>query len=239
LRQDIASLVELQQIDNQIAKLEAQIAGGYAEIEKNQADIAEGRVTIARLQEKIEASEARRRELEAGVEDELARIKDRQTKLMNVQTNREYQSLLKEIEDGKKNNKQREEELVLLMEQVESLGTKLTEETNVCEAKEKLLGEAQSKAGKQATELNDKKAKIVKLRDEKAGEVPPALLRKYEMLRLRRNGTALAPVQEGVCRGCNMNIPPQLYIELQKAQQLLACPTCNRLMFHEVEEEKV
>ncbi|MDA8165111.1 MAG: C4-type zinc ribbon domain-containing protein [Desulfobacteraceae bacterium] len=239
MRQDIATLVELQQIDHQIAKIEAQIAGGYAEIEKSGLEIAEGRAAIAQLQEKIEASEARRRELEAGVEDELARIKERQTKLMNVQTNREYQSLLKEIEDGKKNNKQREEELVLLLEQVESLRAKLTEETNVCEAKDKLLGEAQARADQQAAELNDKKGKIAKVRDEKAGEVAPTLLRKYEMLRQRRNGTAIAPVLNGVCRGCNMNIPPQLYIELQKAQQLLSCPTCNRLMFHEVEEEKV
>ncbi|MEJ2033664.1 MAG: C4-type zinc ribbon domain-containing protein [Deltaproteobacteria bacterium] len=239
MRQDIASLVELQEIDHQISELEAQIAGGYAELEKSQAEITERRDEINRLQEKIEANETRRREMEAGVEDELARIKDRQNKLMNVQTNREYQSLLKEIEDGKKNNKQREEELVLLMEETESLQSKFAEETNVCKAKEKLLGEEEAKAEKQAAELNGKKAKVAKVRAEKAGEVSPALLRKYEMLRERRNGTALAPVHNGVCRGCNMNIPPQLFIELQKAEQLLSCPTCNRLMFHEAEEEKV
>lgn len=239
MKQDIGSLVELQEIDNQISKVEAQIAEGFAEVEKKQLEITERQAAIARLQEKIETSETRRRELEAEVEDELARIKDRQTKLMNVQTNREYQSLLREIEDGKRNNKQREEELVLLMEQIESLQAKLTEESNVCATQEKLLGEEQAKAEKQAAELNDKKAKVAKVRTEKAGEVNPPLLRKYEMLRQRRNGTALAAVHNGVCRGCNMNIPPQLFIELQKAEQLLACPTCNRLMFHEVEEEKV
>lgn len=239
MRQDIASLVELQEIDHQISKLDAQIADGFAGLEKSQVEISERRDLITRLEEKIEASEARRRELEAGVEDELVRIKDRQTKLMNVQTNREYQSLLREIEDGKKNNKQREEEVVLLMEEVETLRGQLAEETNLCKAKEKLLSEEQATAEKKAAELNNKKAKVAKARAEKAEAVAPNLLRKYEMLRERRNGTALAPVRDGVCRGCNMNIPPQLFIELQKAEQLLSCPTCNRLMFHEVEEEKV
>jgi uncharacterized protein len=145
--------------------------------------------------------------------------------------------LLKEIEDGKKNNKQREDELVLLMEQVESLQKTLTEESNICKTQETLLGDEQKKVDKQAAALNDKKEKVAKVRREKAGEVPSGLLRKYELLRERRNGTALAPVNSGVCRGCNMNIPPQLFIELQKGEQLLACPTCNRLMFHQAEEE--
>jgi uncharacterized protein len=231
--------VELQKIDHQVSNLNREIAGEYDELEKRKLDLEERRDSIEKLKEKTEASGKRRRELEAEVEDELARIKDRQTKLMNVQTNREYQSLLKEIEDGKKNNKQREEELVLLMEQLESLQQKIDEETNLCLSKEGLLAEEQQKTERHAAELNEKKAKVIRVRQEKAEEVPAALLRKYELLRERRNGTALAAVDNGVCRGCNMNIPPQLFIELQKGEQLLACPTCNRLMFHQAEEEKV
>jgi uncharacterized protein len=238
LKPDIASLVELQSIDNRVSSLDKEIAGEYGELEKRQRDIEERKASITKLQEKLGASDKRRRELEAEVEDELARIKERQTKLMNVQTNREYQSLLKEIEDSKRNNKQREEELVLLMEQIESLQQKLGEETTLCESKEGLLGEEQQKTEKHAAALNEKKAKVAKVRQEKAEEVPAALLKKYELLRERRNGTALAPVNGGVCRGCNMNIPPQLFIELQKGEQLLACPTCNRLMFYQAEEEK-
>ena len=239
MKEDIASLVELQVIDHQIKNLEDEIAQQYAGLEKRKLDIAERKEAITSVEEKIEGNEKRRRDLEAAIEDDLAKIKDRQTKLMNVQTNREYQSLLKEIEDGKKNNKQREDELVLLMEQLESLQAKVKEEKNLCGGEEKLLGEEQSSVEKKAAELKTKKEKLSKVRTEKAEKVSPSLLRKYELLRERREGTALAAVNNGVCRGCNMNIPPQLFIELQKAEQLLSCPTCNRLMYHEVEEEKV
>jgi uncharacterized protein len=238
LKPDIASLVELQSIDHRVRTLDKEITSEYAELEKRQRDIEERKASIAKLQEKLEASSKRRRELEAEIDDELARIKERQTKLMNVQTNREYQSLLKEIEDSKRNNKQREDELVLLMEQSESLQQKLGNETTLCESQEGLLDEEQQKTEKHAAALNEKKAKVIKVRQEKAEEVPAALLKKYELLRERRNGTALAPVNGGVCRGCNMNIPPQVFIELQKGEQLLACPTCNRLMFYQAEEEK-
>jgi uncharacterized protein len=238
LKPDIASLVELQSIDHRVSVLDKEIAGEYAELEKRQLEIEGQKASIAKTQEKIEANGKRRRELEAEVEDELAKIKERQIKLMNVQTNREYQSLLKEIEDSKRNNKQREDELVLLMEQIESMQQKLSEETTICASKESLLGEEKQKTQKHAAALNEKKAKVAKVRLEKAEEVPAALLKKYELLRETRNGTALAPVNNGVCRGCNMNIPPQLFIELQKGEQLLACPTCNRMMFYQAEDDQ-
>ena len=65
-----------------------------------------------------------------------------------------------------------------------------------------------------------------------------ALLKRYELLRSRRNGQALAGVTDGVCKGCFMNIPPQLFIELQKEEEMLSCPSCNRIMFHEKVTEK-
>ena len=51
-------------------------------------------------------------------------------------------------------------------------------------------------------------------------------------------GLAVTGVTRGVCRGCNMNIPPQMFNQLLKEEELLSCPTCNRMMYHlpEVEE---
>ena len=121
MNEEIKQLTDLQVIDLQIAGLDEEIYEGQAAIDKLLGTIEERQASIEELKAKIEAAEARQRELEAEQEDELGRIKDRQSKLMQVQTNREYHSLLKEIEDGKKANKQREEETIQLMEQIESL----------------------------------------------------------------------------------------------------------------------
>lgn len=238
MKVDIGNLLQLQIIDLQINKLDEEMADGVAEIEKRQATIEGRRTTIAELQAKLGACEKRRRELDADLEDETGRIKERQTKLMSVQTNREYQSLLKEIEEGKKANKQREDESVQLLEQEELLRARLEEQQNLCGAEEGLLDEASQKVESLQKELASKREDIVKSRDAKVKDVDASLLKRYELLRSRRNGKALAGVTDGVCKGCYMNIPPQLYIELQKAEQLLACPSCNRLMYHEKETEE-
>jgi predicted nucleic acid-binding Zn-ribbon protein len=61
--------------------------------------------------------------------------------------------------------------------------------------------------------------------------IPAPLLKRYEFIRQRRNGTAIAPVQDGVCFGCHMNILPQQFIDLQKGEEILQCPHCQRILY--------
>ncbi len=237
MKEDIIQLRALQAIDLRIGRLEDEMVAEKAELEKRKSKTEEYKAAIAKLEEKMAANETRRRELEAELDDELARIKDRQTKLMNVQTNREYQSLLKETEEAKKANKRREEEIVLLMGQHETYKNSIEEQTNLCKGEEKLLAEDEKKVAKHAADLSKQKDSIAKERAAKVKEVPESLLKKYDMLREKRNGIAVVGVNNGVCHGCYMNIPPQLYNELLKDDKLLSCPTCHRIMYIQLEEE--
>jgi predicted nucleic acid-binding Zn-ribbon protein len=46
----------------------------------------------------------------------------------------------------------------------------------------------------------------------------------------------IASVCNAVCRGCNVNIPPQMYNELQRFDRLKNCPNCERLIYWDKEE---
>ncbi|HSR37202.1 MAG TPA: C4-type zinc ribbon domain-containing protein [Desulfurivibrionaceae bacterium] len=238
MKEHLVHLKELQTIDLQVSQLDAQMAASAAEVAKRRAKIAEHDTKAQALAEKIESLEKRRRELETEMENDTARIRDRQGKLMSVQTNREYQSLLKETDDAKKANKQREEEILQLMEQIEASKTKAEEEKNLRAADESLLTEETAQSEQQAGELAAAREKILKERAGKAKAVTASMLKKYDMLRERRNGIAVVEVVQGVCRGCHMNIPPQLFNELRKEQSLLSCPTCNRIIFYQAEAEQ-
>lgn len=238
MKEDIAQLRELQEIDMQINLLDKEIASGNTDLVKRQNSIDQHHTELSTLSEKIEENGKRRRELEAELEDELARIQDRQSKLMNVQTNREYQSLLKETEESKKANKRREEEIVRLMEQDEALKTAIAEKRNLCGAEEKLLAEEKEKVEDQTAKLSTKKEKFIKSRKTKTKDVPAGLLKKYDMLRDRRNGIAVVSVTNGVCTGCFMNLPPQLINDLMKEEKMYSCPTCHRIIYHQREAQQ-
>lgn len=236
MKEDIRQLTELQVIDLQIASLDQEIGAGQADLDKRKSDLEERQAAIAELKKKIAEADARRRALEAEHADELTRIKERQSKMMQVQTNREYQSLLKEIEDGKKGNKEKEEEIVKVLEQIDSYEKIIKEESGLCDAEAKSLAKESAKIESLAADINKKKAGIVKKRDGMAKVFSPVLLSKYNKLRERRNGKAVVGVKKGVCQGCFMNIPPQQYNEILRGDRMLFCPTCQRILYHQPEK---
>lgn len=70
-------------------------------------------------------------------------------------------------------------------------------------------------------------------------DVPDELLVRYERIKKRNKGVGVTSVWKAVCNGCHMNIPPQLYNELQKSDDLLSCPNCNRIMYFQDMEKPV
>ena len=237
MNEEIKQLTELQVIDLEIAKLDAEINGEKEALAKRQKAFSQHQFTIEELQGKIAAADGQRREIEAELADELSRIKERQSKMMQVQTNREYQSLLKEIEDGKKNIKEKEEEVVRLMESGEANAKIMAEQASQTEEEEKALAEESKKVQKHAAEIEGKKAKIVAKREAKAKDINTAALRKYDMLRTRRNGKAVVSVVNGICQGCFMSIPPQHFNDILKGDRILNCPTCQRILYYSPEND--
>ena len=238
LNEEIKQLTELQVIDLQIAKFDAEINAQKAELTKREKSFNERQALIEELKEKIEAAETQRREIEAQLADELSRIKERQSKMMQVQTNREYQSLLKEIEDGKKSIKEKEEEIVRIMEAGEANAKIMAEQENLIKEEKKALAEESTQFKKHAGEIEGKKAKIVAKRDAMAKDIKTSALRKYDMLRTRRNGKAVVSVVNGICQGCFMSIPPQQFNDILKGDRILNCPTCQRILYHQPESDK-
>ncbi|MEJ2270846.1 MAG: C4-type zinc ribbon domain-containing protein [Desulfobulbaceae bacterium] len=238
MNEEIKQLTELQVIDLEIAKLDAEITTEQADLAKKEKAFNERRASIDELKEKIDAAETQRRELESEHTDELNRIKERQSKMMQVQTNREYQSLLKEIEDGKKSIKEKEEEIVRIMEVSEANAKIMAEQESLIKDEQKELAEKKAKVQKHTEQVEGKKAKIVVKRDAKAKNVNTSALRKYDMLRTRRNGKAVVGVVNGVCQGCFMSIPPQHFNNILKGDRILNCPTCQRILFHKPESDK-
>jgi predicted nucleic acid-binding Zn-ribbon protein len=232
LKEQINNLRELQEVDLEIDRIDAAITTGDEELQAQRAIIEKLQVAIAEYRDKLALGSERRQQLEAEVQEAQALIKDRQNKMMKVQTNREYQSLLKEIEDAKNANRQREEELVRLLEQDEYLQNKDAEQSALLATEEAGLAEQTSRREAETVKLAAKRQKLAKEREVKAKKVKADLLRKYELIRAKRDGLAMAGVNKGVCFGCYMNVPPQLYNELLREDKMHICPTCNRMLYH-------
>jgi len=232
LNEHIDQLISLQSIDLEIDKIEDEIMAEQNTLDQRIAAMASKEALINGLQEQISLLEKERRSLEAEVADKIGHVKDRQSKMMQVQTGREQTALLKEIEEGKKSAKESEEKIVALMEEVEKLSLRMTEEKNLLKGEKVLVAEETEKVRVTIENINKGKSEKDSLRQQQAQGIKESVLRKYTTLRERRNGLAVVNVLQGVCQGCFMSIPPQKYNMLLKGDQIFDCPTCQRIMYH-------
>jgi hypothetical protein len=64
-----------------------------------------------------------------------------------------------------------------------------------------------------------------------AGSFPPELLSRYEALLASRDGQALAELEGRICQGCFITVPPNVFVRLSRAQDLVQCPSCDRILY--------
>jgi predicted nucleic acid-binding Zn-ribbon protein len=233
LNELIEQLVALQEIDLVIDKIDNEIKHEQDGLDGRISSLVEREGRISEQERMIEELEKERRTLEDEMTDKIAHVKERQSKMMQVQTSREQTALLKEIEDAKKNVKENEEKIVSIMEQVEKLSAEATEEKNLLKSEKTLVDEEKVKVKSVIDELSKGKKTKKNKRDKQANAVNGSMIQKYEVLRERRNGLAIVNVLDGVCQGCFMNLPPQKYNMLLRGDQVLECPSCQRLIYHQ------
>jgi predicted nucleic acid-binding Zn-ribbon protein len=233
LREQLERLVALQTVDLKIQEMERvkgeipqRIVSLEGDFRKEEEKTLGERTELERLQKQ-------RRQKEKDLEEEVERVKKAEARVFEIKTNKEYQAVLKEIENAKKLNRQREEEILGILERIEEMQKQLGKGEKNLETKRKAVQQEVAELELQAASFADEMAGEVQQRERREKEISPDLLSKYRRLLEKRQGVAVAKVQNGVCHACNMNLRPQLYIELQKQESLIICPNCSRILFWE------
>jgi predicted nucleic acid-binding Zn-ribbon protein len=98
------------------------------------------------------------------------------------------------------------------------------EEERIQAFKKELDAEA-ARLGQELSQLMEERAKIVSALD-------ADVYNTYLTLLKSGNGVAMVRAEQEICLGCNMNIPPQLFVEIMKNADLIQCPQCHRLLYY-------
>lgn len=232
MQEEIVKLIELQKIDLEVLRIEKNMQEIPQSLQKVQKEKEELTKKLENLSQLIEDKKKQKDLFEEELKQEYQRLKNTQARLIQIRGTREYQLLLREIEEIKKANKQKEDEILKLMEEIENLEKekeKLEEEMKKIESK---FQEEKQKFDSFCAELSTHKDTLLKKRERIIQKVPSALLRKYEAIRQKKGGLGIAPVDNYICEGCHMAIPPQLYNELQRDNRYYECPHCKRLIYY-------
>ncbi len=229
--EQIAQLVALQKVDDVIHAVKNELEQAPREVEELEqrfAVLAEQRTKIL---DKLEHLHEQQRRLALDIDDDATRIKKSKSKLMQVGNTREYHAMLREMDSMEKSNRSREEEKLTLQEALQLENANLEETSGNYE---KLKGELDEKRGSLQLRMDAAEKRLKELQTERSGtgsEIPAPVFARYEFIRHRLDHPVIVPVNQGVCSGCHIAIPPQAFIELQRGQQILSCPNCQRLIY--------
>ena len=224
-------LIELQEIEKKVRTLTEQKARAPIQIALMKEKESEAAVRVEEKQEMLKSAQRLRKELEREVEDLEGRQNKSKQRLLEVKSNKEYQATLKEIDDVENLIRKREDLIIEQMEVAESLAEEIREH-------ERLLSEAHKRLEQEGAQLEKEAAKadtlIASLEEQKERlkpQIPAAMWHKYQLLSANRGGVALAPVNQCTCQVCHMNLPPQIFIDLQKNETMMHCPNCQRIIY--------
>ena len=231
MEQELETLFEAQKIELMIMEGEQKLLQAPRRLKQMEDELGTVREKIEKEKEIIEELEKERRKKEKELEVEKDKIKKLEVRLYDVKTNKEYQALLKEIESAKEANDRTEEDVLVLMDKVEDLKKDFEGSTVQLKRLEKESEIERVAIEKETRSMDEVIAKLTTERDNLLSVVSENLRTIYGILREKRGGVAVTNVKHGVCLGCNMNIPPQLFIEVTKNKQLIQCPSCNRILF--------
>jgi len=211
--------------------------------------VEEGQGRVAALEEAVQAQSAaaaaargelgvvtaRQQELETRLTANETKLKDRRMRLARIRSDKDLGVARREVDLLKEETGTIETELIGVLEQVEAGSAKLR---GIEEELARLRAAMETEAAALRETVSRLSGEIERertVRNALVEGLDGELRRKYEMIFSRRGGLAVVEIREGTCQGCRMRVPPQLINELQRNEQVILCPSCQRMLYWRAE----
>jgi predicted nucleic acid-binding Zn-ribbon protein len=228
---DLEKLVELQAVDLELARLNAQLATIPKTIARIDAQLASARKRVDDARAAIKAGETAKRQHEQEIQSLNEKISKFRGQSSSIKNNEQYKALLSEIAHAEGEIAGYEEKILEVLMNSDGLQAKLAEaeaalktataEVERQKAEAEKAGEADQAA---ATKAKNKSHALRKGVDE-------SLLASYDRI-LKSRGYAVAEVLDHRCTACQFMLRPQVLSNVRAAQEVILCDSCGRMMYY-------
>lgn len=237
MNEQLKLLIELQWLDRRIISHNNTIQAIPKKISSMDPPIQKAEDSVKLARTRLETLEKSKREKELSVESIKDRIEKSKSRSADIKDNKAYHAHLREIENLEKSFFAIDDEVLGIMEQVETLTAEL-------KSAEAALAEQKQRAAELKKQLDAEvmaaKTELEAVQSERGEYIAPIDQKNYKLymdLLTSLGGQAVVEVEDETCGGCFMNIMPQLYVEVQKGEKIIQCPQCKRILYYKAKEE--
>jgi len=232
MNSDLKQLIRLQSIDLSIQELRTRIDKFPSISKALDEKLRSGQAAVSAAHDRGKSNQGTRKKLESEITTAEAKISKYRDQMMSVKTNEEYRALQHEIEHAQQGIRKTEDEILNLMMEAETAQSEL-------KAAEARLKEDQLNVNVERKQLEEQNRRdlaalesYVKERKEIEGAVSPDLISRYDRVRKHRGGIGVGPARNEVCEICQVRIRPQVFQEIRRNDQIIACDACQRILYN-------
>jgi len=230
----IAELYRLQQIDIMWEKIRRRILQ-LQSLSGGSPELIQARERTQATEKELQKTRTEQRDAELEATSLAGRIDESEKLLMGgqVRNPKELEALQANVESMRRHKSALDDKGVEALVKAEELNQRFQEQS------QQLASQEADWATKQQTideELNRRKKEYVQLkamREQAVKNISPKMLEQYEYLRGRKNGIAVAKVEDDSCGACHMQIPVGVIGSARRSAELVSCTACGRILYAE------
>ena len=225
-------LIDLQRKDSLILEKRRFIDKVPMRIFEVDEPLKQAKLELENMKKKNEIASQKKRAKETALSEAQEKIRKMKARVPDLKTNKEYQAYQKEIDASEREIFTIEDGILQLMEEVDVVSKEQKEkEAGVNAEIEKMnvfKKELDAEVSKHEKELDALKGERVGI----VARIDPDIYNTYmTLLRDSGDGVAVTTARNELCSGCDMHIPPQLYVEIRKNEEIIQCPQCRRILY--------
>jgi uncharacterized protein len=226
----LQTLLELDQINQEIGRLSEEIAALPKRMAVIEAKLAKARTSVDSATSAIKSYEASKRKHDSDIQDWQQKILKFREQASSVKTNEQYRALMHEIEFAEKQISDIEEQILIGMESLDSMQSQLQVAQREFKADTAEVEQEKQHARALTAEDEQKLAVLNARRTELRALVDPSTLAHFERVATKRKN-AIAEALDQKCTACHVMIRPQRFNELLSGNELITCDSCGRILY--------
>jgi len=233
LKSQIVQLVNLQVIDSEMYLLKSEKELKPKEMELIDTAFEEKKKHLAGLEQELLNLQKKRKDKELELATKEEGIKKLEGQLYSLKTNKEYQTMLQQIQDAKADASVIEDQILTVFDQADKTKNEVTKEKQRLQEEEKAAQEQKKRVQDRIKEIDDRIAQLEAQRKQIIPVLDKTILSQYERILSNRDGLAIVSVKGNSCGGCNMFVPPQVINLIKMYERIITCEVCNRILYIE------
>ncbi len=228
---DYDLIIEIQRLDTEIREASLVLEGIPRLVQDIDKKIQTDSKLVADAKDKMSQNQKKRRDLETEVKDIKVQIGKYKRQLNEIKTNKEYTSLLKEIEEAQHKVDTLEETIIAEMLAADDVEEEIKAATHRQGQDEESLKKEKLVLDEKMKETEAKFAALNREREALLPRIPREQLMLYESLSQKKGGAALSPITGEFCAMCHMRVRPQMLNEIRDKVNVILCENCGRILY--------